>query len=109
MTHTTAGKGPGVTFVAEDRSAAVRVALRLEQKKALLQVANFRGASAEIGLTHAQVLALARALNRVAETLRSASKTEEHIPRTQTRGGARTDEVQAPRTSSRTPGKPRSP
>ena len=81
MSSNTAGKGPGVVMRAANRSGALRVRLATSKDRALLELQEFGGPAAEIGLSAEELRTLARALNQVASALGAAKTWDEETVR----------------------------
>ncbi len=77
MSQSTAGKGPGITLRAHNRSGAVRVAVRTAQRKGIVGVLEGGGRVAEIGLSPSELRLLARSLNKAAAALESMDVADE--------------------------------
>jgi hypothetical protein len=81
VSASTAGKGPGVVMRAENRSGALRLTIGPNQRKAILELLELGGQTAQIGLGPRELKQLAKALDRVANALSAASMLDEETQR----------------------------
>ena len=77
MSHSTSGKGPGITFRADNGTGAVRVSARSRQCRAVLEVLGVGGAVSQVRLSPAELRLLARSLDRVASALAATAMPDE--------------------------------